>query len=96
MSAEKKVFVLIKHNPKKKIMDFFTPQLMKLCVGSHFNENEIVLEFLIGGTSTWAHFNPTTHMLEKLLVFKEQTKIVTSSDPGKQKFVIVNDSQLNT
>ena len=44
---------------------------MKLCVGSHFNENEIVLEFLIGGTSTWAHFSPNTHMLEKLLVFKE-------------------------
>jgi len=25
MQAEKQVFVLTKHNPKKKIMDFFTP-----------------------------------------------------------------------
>lgn len=25
MQAEKQVFVLIRHNPKKKIMDFFTP-----------------------------------------------------------------------
>jgi hypothetical protein len=91
MSAEKQVFVLTKHNPKKKIMDFFTPQLMKLCTGSHFNENEIVLEFRIAGNSTWAHFSPTTQMLEKLLVFREETKIVTSQDPGKQKFVIMND-----
>ena len=57
--------------------------MMKLCTGSHFNENEIVLEFKIAGNSTWAHFNPTTQMLEKLLVFKEETKIVTSQDPGK-------------
>jgi hypothetical protein len=45
MEADSLVFVLVRNNPKKTIMEFFTPQLMKLCVGSHFNDNEIVLQF---------------------------------------------------